>query len=174
MNCAYPYHRTMPKSPIQSPSLSTLVARLESMIGPDRRFASINAMAVTLGMHATTLRRYISMESDITLSMLDHIAEGLGIPSETLLDPRGTPAEPAHELVRASLQVLRTLPPSDLARVFQMLNAFAHPTKVPVEKRDSTVDLDSLTVPHNAPDERHAREGVKRSAVGRHPRKRTS
>lgn len=163
----------MAKAPIQSPSLSALVARLESMIGPDKQFASINAMAVSLGMHATTLRRYMSMESDITLSMLDHIAEGLGVPAETLLDPHGTHVEPAHELVRASLQVLRTLPAQELARVFQMLNAYAHPTKARLEKADTTVDLDALTVPHNAPDERHAREGVTRSAVGRHPRKRT-
>lgn len=172
-NYSDPYHLDMPKAPIQSPSLSTLVGRLDLMIGPGRRFASINAMAVALGMHATTLRRYMSMESDITLSMLDHIADGLGIPAGSLLDPASDQVEPAHELVLASLKVLRSLPPSDLERVFQLLMAYAFPSKVRLENPASPVDLDALTVPHSAPEDRHTREGVTRSAVGQHPRKRT-
>lgn len=164
----------MRKSLVNTPSLSTLIAQLNSMIGPGKRFASINAMAVALSMHPTTLRRYMSMESDITLTMLDHISSGLGLRPDTLLDPEAADVEPAHSLVLASLDLLRNLPAPDLQRVFQMLDAYVSPSKARIEKSRSAVDLDTLTEPH-APIEKegHGLEGVSRSGTGRHQRKGT-
>lgn len=167
-----PYHRGMAKALSQSPSLTTLIANLQSMIGPGKRFATINAMAVELGMHPTTLRRYMNSESDITLSMLDNIAGGLGVHPDELMKAGNASIQPAHELVRECLDILRGLDERDLPRVVQMLAAYASPTKGRLEKPSPAVDLDALTVPHRAPIEGRVREGLARSGTGQHPRQR--
>src|SRR5207253_190845 len=112
-----PYHPDMQKNLVDSTSMRTLIAHLDAMIGPERRFPSINAMAVALGLHATTLRRYMNMESDITLTMLDTIAGGLGIDPSALLDPARTDVAPADRLAVESLAILKSLPPPELERV---------------------------------------------------------
>nr|WP_183084733.1 helix-turn-helix transcriptional regulator [Cupriavidus plantarum] len=129
-------------------------------------------MAVDLGMHPTTLRRYMNGESDITLSMLDHIAAGLGVHPDELMRAGEHEIQPAHELVRTCLDILRGLDERDLPRVVQMLAAYASPTKGRLEKPSSAVDLDALTVPHRASTEGRVREGVARSGTGQHSKQR--
>lgn len=167
-----PYHPCMQKNLVDSTSLRTLIAHLDAMIGPERRFPSINAMAVALGLHATTLRRYMNMESDITLTMLDAIAGGLGVRPEALLDPASTDVAPADRLAIESLAILKSLPTPELERVFQMLSAYASPTKGHYKSRPSATPLDDLTASHDLTEAGHADEGVSFSASHRHKRKR--
>ncbi|MHA6905148.1 hypothetical protein ACEQ38_07940 [Ralstonia syzygii subsp. celebesensis] len=161
----------MPKNPIESATLRAVTANLQAMIGPGRRFASINAMAAALDMHATTLRRYIHHESDMTMSMLDFFSDSLGISQSALIDPTATGVAPADALVVECLNLLRALPYEELAKVRQIIGVYAPAHDSGVDKPSRASTLDDLTAAPATPNAERAREGVSASARSRHSRK---
>jgi AraC-like DNA-binding protein len=161
----------MPKNPIESASLRAVTAHLQALIGPDRPFATINAMASKLGMHPTTLRRYINHESDMTMTMLDFFSTSLGIPPATLIDPKGNGAAPADELVVECLNLLRSLPYEELIKVRQIIGVYVPSSEVGLEKRTRAATLADLTAAPAPSKAEQAREGVPASANRRHSRK---
>ncbi len=166
------YDARMPKNPIESTTLRAVTANIESMIGPGRRFASVNAMAAALGMHATTLRRYINHESDMTMTMLDFFSSSLGVSQAALIDPTTAGVEPADALVVECLALLRDLPYEELAKVRQIIGVYAPTSEGGVQKQSRASTLEALTAAPASPSAERAREGASASARSRLPRKR--
>lgn len=166
------YDARMPKNLIDSATLRAVTANIASMIGPGRRFATVNAMASALGMHATTLRRYINHESDMTMTMLDFFSTSLGVSQASLIDPKASGVEPADSLVVECLQLLRHLPYEELVKVRQIIGVYAPFSEGGVAKPARAATLDALTAAPATPTAERAREGASASARSRLPRKR--
>lgn len=161
------YDHRMHKIPSQSRSLRAVSAKLDSLVGPNAPYKSVRALATALGQLPRSVQRYVSLESDMSLGMLDDIADALGVEPAALISTEADARIP-HPLVLEGMNLLRRLPAEDLQRALGILRVFSGAPAPHTPKGD----LDKLTLPTELAED-HSPDSIgQRIETRTHPRKR--